>query len=75
MYKKKRKKIRSHKEGKRDLKHKKYIIQDNKRGNYYRQNLPLDNEPTHQAIHVISGDETLARHNSSSQEAYIRLAY
>ena len=36
---------------------------------------PPDNEPTHQAIHVISGGETLARDTSSSQKSYTRQAY
>ncbi|XP_052204060.1 uncharacterized protein LOC127809334 [Diospyros lotus] len=38
--------------------------------------IPLpDNEPTHQAIHVISGGETLAGDTSSSRKAYARQAY
>ncbi|XP_052197339.1 uncharacterized protein LOC127804507 [Diospyros lotus] len=36
---------------------------------------PPDNEPTHQAIHVISGGETLAENTSSSRKAYARQAY
>ena len=36
---------------------------------------PLDNEPTHQAIHVISGGETLAENSSSSRKAYAKQAY
>ncbi|XP_052209219.1 uncharacterized protein LOC127812736 [Diospyros lotus] len=36
---------------------------------------PLDNERTHQAIHVISGGETLAGNTSSSRKAYARQAY
>ncbi|XP_052193948.1 uncharacterized protein LOC127802273 [Diospyros lotus] len=36
---------------------------------------PPDNEPTHQAIHVISGGETLAGSTSSSRKAYARQAY
>ncbi|XP_052170472.1 uncharacterized protein LOC127786825 [Diospyros lotus] len=36
---------------------------------------PPNNEPTHQAIHVISGGETLAGDTSSSRKAYARQAY
>ena len=36
---------------------------------------PPDNDPTQQAIHVISGSGTLVRDNSSSRKAYARLAY
>lgn len=36
---------------------------------------PLDNEPTQQAIHVISSGVTLAGDSSFSQKAYACLAY
>ena len=41
----------------------------------YRQNPPLNNEPIHQAIHVISYIKTLTSDTFSSQKAYAHLAY
>lgn len=39
------------------------------------KNPPLANKLTHQAIHVISGGETLTSDSSTSRKTYARLAY
>ncbi|XP_052197293.1 uncharacterized protein LOC127804468 [Diospyros lotus] len=45
------------------------------RGGDRRQDIHVDNEPTQQAIHVISGGETLGGDTSASRKPYARQAY